>query len=193
MSLTLVTEPTIEPITLEQLKAQLRLDVDNDDELLRDLIEVARSWVEGQTHRALASQTYDYAIDWEWPMKYGYTRIDLPLNPISSVTSITYVDNNGASQTLAANQYIVSARNHSSYIAPAYGVSWPDVRCIPSAITVRFVAGSDTNIPVSLKHAVKMLAAHLYENREAVAPKEMMAIPFGIEALVSPYRKAGIA
>jgi len=189
MSLTLVTAPVFEPVTLEYVKAQTRLDIDVDDELVRSYIEIARQWVEGQVKRGLATQTWDYAIDYRWPWRLGSYRIDLPLNPVSSVTSITYVDTDGASQTLAANQYTVVARQHGSYIVPAYNVTWPDLRYVPSAITVRFVAGEAVDsIPGPLKHAIALIVAHWYENREASAPKEFMEIPLGVEAMISPYR-----
>lgn len=192
MAITVVTAPSIEPLTVQQVKDQLRLEIDADDSIVRRYIKVARQWVEGQTRRALTEATYDYSIDYDWPCKYGMQRITLPLNPVSSVTSVTYVDDNGASQTLAGSQYIVSAREHGSYIAPAYDVEWPTVRHIPSAITIRFVAGvSDAeDVPEPLRHAVALIAAELYESRTESVGRVMQRNPMGIEALISPYRSA---
>lgn len=182
MALTIVTEPTKEPVTLQELKSHLRIDFDDDDVLLNSLIPAARTWVEGQTKRGFITQTWDHAIDYAWPYRGGVYRIDLPLNPVASVTSITYVDSAGASQTLAANQYTVVARKHGSYIVPAYDVEWPTVRWVPNAITVRFVVGAST-APKSIKQAILVLAGHYYENRETTdnAPK-------AVESLLSPYR-----
>jgi len=190
MSLSVVTAASIEPITVQEAKDQLRLETDLDDDLLRAYIKTAREWVEGQTKRALAEVTYDYAIDYEWPVYCGVERITLPVNPVSSVTSITYIDNNGASQTLAANQYIVNARKHTSYIAPAYDVEWPDVRAIPGCITVRFVAGAADadDIPSPLKQAIRLMVAEFYEQRTLTSGRIVSKVPFGVEALISPYR-----
>jgi uncharacterized phiE125 gp8 family phage protein len=195
MALILVTGPDQEPLTLEQAKAQLRLDVDADDELLRDMIKAAREWVEGQTKRALVTQTWDYKIDDYWPFKFGTNRITLPINPLASVTSITYQDSGGSSPQpiLAASQYAIAARRHGSFIVPAYDVTWPSVRCVPDAITVRFIAGSAVAaVPKVLQRAVALLVAHMYENREAAAAKPLVAVPYGIESLIAPYRSGGL-
>lgn len=185
MALTLVTDVTDEPVSLEDEKEHLRLDITADDAYVADCITAARVFVEGQTKRCLMPQTYDYKIDYAWPYKYGGVRIDLPLNPVTSVTSITYVDSNGASQTLASNKYTLAARTHDSFIVPAYGVSLPDVRWVPNAITVRFVVGDSSNIPKELHRAVMILAGHYYEFRETGAKA-----PDAVEALISPFRKA---
>lgn len=185
MALTLVTDVAGEPVTLDEQKAHLRLDISDDDGYLSRCITSARTFVEGQTKRAIMPKTYDYKIDYGFPWKYGTQRIDLPLNPVTSVTTITYVDSTGSSQTLASNQYTLAARTHDSFIVPAYGVTWPDVRGVPDAVTVRFVVGDITNIPEELHRAIMILAAHYYEVRETGA-----GAPDAVEALISPYRKA---
>ena len=189
MSLTLVTGPTKEPLTIQQAKDHLRLDHDEDDGLLQDMIKAARVWVENQTKRAILTQTWDYTIDDNWPWKFGGPRITLPLNPVESVTSIKYVDVDGTSPqpTLAATQYTVAARTHGSYIVPAYNVDWPTVRGVPDAITVRFVAG-ESSCPKPLERAIALLTTHLYENRELVDKGERLDIPYTLEAMISPYR-----
>jgi len=156
MSLTIVTDVTSEPVSLDELKAHLRLDIDDDDAYLSGCLTAARQWVEGQTKKALMPRTYDYEIDWGWPTKHGIFWIDLPVNPVTSVTSISYVDNSG-SQTLASSQYSVKARAHGSFIVEAYNVSWPTVRSVPGAVTVRFAAGDADNIPNPLHRAILFL------------------------------------
>lgn len=190
MALTIVTDVTEEPVTLDEQKAHLRLDTDDDDAYLSKCIIAARQWVEGQTKRAIMDQTWDLGIDYEWPCKYGVYRIDFPLNPIPTLTSpstiiISYVDSNGDTQTLAETQYTVATRTHHSFIVPAYDVTWPTVRCVPDAITVRFQAGDSDNIPRDLHQAVMMLAGHYYENRETG-----VKAPEAVESMISPYRRA---
>lgn len=183
MALTLVTDVTEEPVQLEEQKLHLRIDTADDDRYINLCLVAARQWVEGQTKRGLLTQTWDYTIDNGWPWSRGRHRIDLPLNPVASVTSINYVDTNGASQLLASSEYTVAARTHGSYIVEAYDVEWPDVRCVPDAITVRFVAG-ESDVPAELHQAIMILAGHYYENRETGADT-----PDAVEALISPFRK----
>ena len=193
MSLSLVTGITEEPVTLDDQKVHLRLDTADDDAYVQSCITAARQWVEGQTHRALMAQTWDYNIDYGWPHRVGLHRIDYPINPVKVqaspiVDSITYVDSDGASQTLAADQYTIVARTNSSYIVPAFDVSWPTVRHVPNAITVRFVAGYVT-VPQELHRAIMLLAALLYEKREPIVTSTIVAkLPFSVEALISPFR-----
>ena len=188
MSLTLVTAPTTEPVTLNELKAHARIDFSEDDAYLQKCIVAARKWIEGQTKRAVISQTWDYTIDYDWPYYDGYHRIVLPMKPVQAISasspevfSITYVDGNGVSQTLAQSQYTL-AKN--GYVVPAYNVEWPEVRCVPDAITVRFVAGA-SSADEDMKQAVMILATHYYEMRETAS-----GAPRAVEALISPYRRA---
>ena len=188
MSLTLVTAPEQEPLTLEEAKAQLRLDGDEDDALVRRLIMAARMWVEGQTKKALMPQTWDQVIDWCWPYKYNMPWIQFEKNPATSVTSITYQSGASPQPTLNATQYTVVSREHSSYIAPAYGISWPTPLSVPEAVTIRFIAGY-TDVPEPLKHAVAMLVAHWYENREAtVMAVDVSNVPLTIQSLLASFK-----
>ena len=191
MSLSLVTDVTEEPVSLDEEKAHLRLDTDDDDAYLAGCIAAARVWVEGQTKRAILPQTWDYTVDYDWPEKDGWHRIELPLNPVKAITgtspevfSITYTDTDGATQTLAQSQYTLVSRTHCSYIVPAYNVTWPTVRCVPNAITVRFVAGDADNVPQELHRAIMILAGYYYENRETGK-----GAPDAVEALISPFRR----
>lgn len=184
MALTLVTAPSTEPVTVDEVKEHLRLDGDDDDAYLLTCIKAARQWFEGQTKRGVITQIWDYSIDWDWPLKNGQHRIDLPLNPVASITSITYVNEAASSPlpTLTTADYDAVTRTHGSYIVPAYNVSWPSVRSMPGAITVRFVAG-ESSANETVKMAIMMLAGHYYEVRETA-----VATPQAVEALISPYR-----
>ncbi len=189
MGLTLVSAATAEPVSVDEQKEHLRFDGDDDDAYINSCVVAARQWIEGQTKRAMITQTWDYGIDYIWPVKHGQHTIEFPLNPIATQGSpetiiITYVDSDGNSQTLASTQYIIAARTHNSFIVPAYGVTWPAVRRVPDAITVRFVAGTAADsVPQELKQAVMILAGHYYEHRETDAD-----VPSSVEALVSPFR-----
>ena len=190
MTLSLVTDVTEEPVSVDEQKAHLRLDANDDDAYVGQCITAARVWIEGQTRRAIMAQTWDYGIDYHWPAKYGITQIEFPINPVAAqgspeTVSITYVDSDGNSQTLASTQYTVAARTHHSFIVPAFSIVWPEVRNVPDAITVRFIAGDSSNVPQELHRATMILAGYYYENRETSEKA-----PDAVEALISPYRRA---
>ena len=43
--------------------------------------------------------------------------------------------------------------------------------------------------PAPLKHAMMMLAAHWYNQRESVSSVQMHEVPDALQSLVKPYRK----
>jgi uncharacterized phiE125 gp8 family phage protein len=199
VGLSLITAPTFEPVTLAEVKAHLRVSTAEEDGLLAGYLLGARQFAEGHTRRRFATQTLDYTIDWRWPYlaceDYYVQRIELPVNPVQSVTSVTYVDTGGSPQTLAlTSQYLTKFDETVSYIYPAYGVVWPDVRYQPNAITVRFVAGwTQATFPNDLRQAILTLVAHWYENRESVAVGNIVTeTPFATEAMLSGYRVSRI-
>lgn len=45
------------------------------------------------------------------------------------------------------------------------------------------------NVPTPIKHAIMMLGAHWYNQRESVSSVQMHAVPDSLQALIKPYRK----
>ena len=88
MGLKLVSPPAIEPVSLAEAKAQLRLDTDADDVYVTALITVARERVELFLRRALIAQSFEYTLD-QFPankyLTYTTSFINLPRPPLQSV------------------------------------------------------------------------------------------------------------
>jgi uncharacterized phiE125 gp8 family phage protein len=194
-----VEAPTVEPVTLEQAKAHLAIDADDFDDLLSGYIASIRAYLDGRDGilgRALIAQTWDYKLPC-FP-----SVIELPLPPLQSVTSITYTDANGDTQTLSPSAYQVSGIGGSQRgcIAPAYGTRWPVTRDMPEAVTVRFVAGYPddggsppdlaANVPPAIKQAIMEMVADLWANRETVSPDQTYAVvmPATAKALLAPFK-----
>ena len=183
-ALELVTGPTNEPLTLSEAKEHLRLDTDDDDALIVSLIRSARQMIEAATKRALVAQTWNLHIDGGWPYRHGLPYIAIPISPVTAVSAITYVDGSSPNPTLSTNLYTVAARRTAAYVVPAYNATWPDVRFVPQAVTVRFTAGhTDDNRPEPLVQAMRLLIGHLYEHRG----DEGGQLPSAVKSLVSPY------
>lgn len=49
--------------------------------------------------------------------------------------------------------------------------------------------GDGGPLPAPLRHAVMMLAAHWYNQRESVAGVQMHSVPDAVDALVKPFRR----
>ena len=185
---------TTEPITLATARLHLRLDAVGsppshpDDALVTSLIKIAREAVEAYTELTVAPTTYAMALD-EFPAN----EIELGTYPINSITSITYTDTNGTSQTLNANQYIFDSYSNPAKIYPV--TIWPQAKQIPNAVIVRFAAGftdgspNDYPMPEALKQAMLLYIGELYENREAINVGNLVTpIPYGMIHLMTPHR-----
>jgi uncharacterized phiE125 gp8 family phage protein len=190
MGLALVTGPTVEPLTLEEAKAHLRVDSADEDALIAGYILAARKYVETQTG-PLVTQTWDYTVDRAWPMVGNYYGIRLPYAPCQSVTSVSYVDADGATQTLDSGQYQASLDSPIPCIWQAYGASWPSVRDQPAAITVRAVYGYGSaigSVPDPIRQAILLMVGRYYEHREEVVLNMLpYQVQLGVEALIGPY------
>jgi uncharacterized phiE125 gp8 family phage protein len=176
-SLVLVTPPIGEPISLVEAKAFAKIASGTDDELINSLITTARLHWDGKDGwfgRALLTQTWDLLLPrfpWEWdePVRDCLYGIRVPLPPLQSVTSISYVDSDGAPQTLASSEYVVDTKAEPGRVVPAYGKSWPSTRETVNAVTVRFVAGygAASAVPKDIRDWLKQAVAYLFERREA--------------------------
>lgn len=185
MGLVLVTAPLTDPLTLDEVKLHLRVDIGDDDALIKDLIKVVRQAGEDLTRRAFVTQT------WRWTLDGFPGSFEVPMPPLVAVDSITYIDTDGASQTLATSEYDVDTDSDPGRITPAYGVLWPTTRDVVNAVTVQFQAGYGalTAVPPSLRHAMKLHIGHLYEHREILnIGSAVNELPFGYDALIAPYR-----
>ena len=120
-----------------------------------------------------------------------YDVILLPRPPIQSVTSIEYIDSSGATVTLDSEEYRVDTNSEPARITEAWGKSWPAVRDVINSVIITSDAGYGDNasdVPDDLRHAIKLMLGHLYENREQVTVEGVPRdIPRGLQALISPY------
>jgi uncharacterized phiE125 gp8 family phage protein len=167
-TLTLVTGPTAEPITLAEARAQCRVDHAIDDAVLAALILDARGWAQGYTRRNFISQTWDYSLH-GFPMV-----IELPVGPVTSITSISYYDTNNAAQTFT--NYDADLKGAVPRIQPADGYEWPDTYSRYNAVTVRFVTGYAVNHPdLFTIRAAMLLHVEAHYDREADNFRNLMA------------------
>lgn len=186
--------PSVEPVSSTEAKLHLKIDSDTtDDNLIAYLIQAAREQVESYTNRALISQTWDLSLD-EFPDNTTSDGYDIVLSksPVASITSITYKDTDGASQTLASSVYGLDTYNEPNHIYLKYGQSWPSTYDETGAITIRFTAGygaTGSTVPASIRAAMMLIIGHLYEHREdVVVGVPAMELPKGAERLLNPYR-----
>ncbi|MGD9644423.1 MAG: hypothetical protein AB7U73_01850 [Pirellulales bacterium] len=159
--------PTIQAVDLAGFKRHHGIDIPDLDLTLLEYIDAATEWCERYQCRALRQST--------WAAVYDCFPADgvfyLPMPPLIAVSSITYLDAAGVSQTLDADVYTVDAISEPGRVALAYGQSWPTTLAQIAAVTITYTAGytSATLIPAMTRQAIRLLVSHSYENKEAVA------------------------
>lgn len=164
-ALVLTTAPTLEPLTVDEARAHCRIDDVAEDAYLSSLITASRQYCEKYTDRAFITQTWKLYLD-SWP-----TQIELRKPTAISVTSITYVDSAGDTQTLATSVYALDSVSEPGLVTLKHNQTWPTLRGDHNGIVVTFTAGygaAASNVPETIKHAMKLLIGHWYRNREAV-------------------------
>ena len=186
--------PQSEPITVAEVKDHLRISNNNEDDLIRSLITSERKLLEENYSIRLLTQTWEYKLD-AWPR--GVDCIEIPFYPVASISSITYIDSDGNSQTWSASEYDVDVDSRPPRIALDPDYSYPNLetaRIKPITITLIAGYGSDGSyVPDPILSALRMMVGHRYENREATSfiETEVRVVPLGVDSLMSPYRQYG--
>lgn len=182
-----------EVITLSEARLHLRLDTEGsppshpDDSIVSALIIAARENAESHTGLAIAESSYTLALD-----AFPIDAIELFLSPVQSITSVTYVDSGGATQTLTNTKYQLDNYSSPAKLFPLE--PWPATKVKPNAVLINFIAGftdgSPNNypLPISLKQAMFIMIGTWYENRESIAEKETYERPMTATYLLTPHR-----
>lgn len=170
----LYTAAAEQPVTLAEAKKQVELAgaITYHDDQLERLIKAATQLAEERTHRQILTATYDWTLD-KFPA--AGEAINVPYPPLQSVTSITYTDTAGDSQTLAATVYKVIVNTQPGRIVLKRNQSWPSVYDEAGSVTIRFVAGyADTADELAaaeeLLKAGVLLAVQAYWMRDHQQP-----------------------
>lgn len=169
-----ITAPTVEPVTLAQVKLSARIDDTELDSLITDVfIPAAREMAEHETGRALCTQTRELVLD-TFP-----DALVLRGNPIQSVTSVRFLDTDGNEVELDPQDYQVDTVSEPGYVIPAYGKTWPETYAVANAVRVRYVCGfgDADDVPAGIKQWIVMAAATMVAQAETMSIKQATALP----------------
>lgn len=186
----LVTGPVNEPITVSDAKKHMRIEHNDDDAFIASLINVAISFtdVTGALGKAMISQT------WAEHVGANPSTVYLSLGPVQSVSAIKYYDVDNALQTATLSDFHLIGQPGRYLIYPKAGKSWPTTFSRDDAIRIEYLIGygdNSTDVPNTVRHALLMLVAHYYENREnELIGTISKTLPFGYDDLIGQERAA---
>lgn len=156
MKIILKTPPVLEPVTIDEARAFLRLANQQEQDTLPTLIAAGRAHVESLTGRALLKQEWQMTLKPPYPpssplvrMGAGHVVIHLPKPPLMSVVSVK----------LGEKDIPFQQEESKVVLSPQY---WNET------IKINYWAGygeTATDLPPDLKMAVLMVIRCLYDDR----------------------------
>lgn len=190
-SLTRQTPPAVEPVTVAEAKAHLRVDISDDDTYIGTLITAAREWCEQYLDRTLVST--------QWVMRFDSFpyEIELPRPPISSsgtttAVTLTYTLGDDSTATLSTATYRVDRNSTPGVVRQLRAGSWPGNLDDYNAVSVTWWAGygsTGASVPAAIRHAILMLVGHWYESRSTVLVGSISKpLEFAVESLLSSQK-----
>jgi uncharacterized phiE125 gp8 family phage protein len=194
-SLSRATAPAVEPVTLAEAKAHLRVDTATDDAYIGSLISAAREWCEQYLDRTL--------VHTQWVMRFdkfppdGTHDIELPRPPMATAgtttaVALTFTYENGTTATYSTASYRVDRDGVPGTVKTLYGQAWPPHLQDDNAISVTWWGGygaSGTSVPAAIRHAMLMLVGFWYEHRSTVLVGSISKqLEFAVESLLSSQK-----
>lgn len=190
-SLTRTTPPTVEPVTLSEAKAHLRVDATEDDAYITALIAAAREWCEQYLDRTLVNTQWTMRLD-SFPYEIELPRPPVATSGTATTVTLTYTLGDDSTATLSASEYRVDRTSTPGVVRQLRAGSWPGNLDDYNAVGVTWWAGygaSGTSVPASIRHAMLMLVGHWYEARSSVLTGSISKeIEFGVKALLDSQR-----
>lgn len=171
--------PAAEPVTLAEAKGFARIERDDEDALLADLVRAAREWAEVATGLLLARRTVRLAIDGRPPDG----RVILRRGPMRSVGTVTAFAADGAPLPLAANTVAIDADGFTLRLDRSVTG--------PNGIEVELEAGYEPDaVPGPVRLAILKIVVASYEMRASVpAAMQPGYVPGDAARLLAPFRR----
>lgn len=203
----LITAPTVPVVSYAEAKAHLRLDHDDDKDLVEAMVAAVVNQIDpaagnGRFGRALAMQTWEYRLD-GFPCFSTTTparlfgalaglEVVLPFPPLLAMVSVKYTDFAGAEQTLVEDtdyRVIGKGGRDKVMLAPPYQRPWPLARPDFESVRIRYQAGY-AQVPPPIKQWVLLQLGTLYNQRESVIADvriQPYLLPTICDGLLNPF------
>jgi uncharacterized phiE125 gp8 family phage protein len=183
--------PAVEPVTLAEAKAHLRVDISTDDALIASIIKAAREWCEEYLNRSLVHTQWTMRMD-SFPGEFVLPRPPMAMSGTVTATTITYTIETQSVETLDPATYRVDRHDTPGRIRVVYAGTWPAHLFDQNSVTATWWGGygaDGTSVPAAIRSAMLMIISSLYEHRTAVATGTISKeIEFGVKSMLDAHR-----
>lgn len=181
-----IAEPAVEPVSIAELKAQLRIDGTSEDAELALYITAAREQIEELTGRALITQSWRLTLD-QWPgsrrvwwdgVQQGaigdiegaqaFNAVQLPRYRLQSVDEIRVFNEDGAGSTVSVSDFVIDTEQEPGRLVLRSGAVWPVALQTANAVEIDYTAGygdTQAEVPAAIRLAILQMAASAYQHR----------------------------
>ncbi len=185
MTIAELLPPAVEPVTLAEAKAHLRLDATDEDALVLVLIRAAREYLEAATGLCLIARPLRLYLD-DWP---GTRVIEITRGPVQTIETVTVYDAAGLPVEVDLAGYVLDGTARPARLVLP---ERPETARAVNGIEIDFTAGfgeSGADVPDGLKRALLLHVAAMFELRGVLSPADQPGtVPAGYDRLVAPYR-----
>ena len=179
----LVTPPAVEPVSLAEAKAHLRITHGDEDAIISTLIIAARRHAEAHTGLALVSQQWRHYRD-DWP---DDGTVALPLAPLLSIDEVAVYGDDDVKAVVDPAHYYADAASRPPRLLLRGSRVWARPGRIGNGVAILLTVGfgAAAAVPAELRQAVLQLVAHWYEHRGHANPPPA---PLTAATLLAPFR-----
>ena len=217
MQTEIVTEPNLVPISLKETKAFLEASNDQDDELIRSLIEAAVTIAEDYTNQCFIQRTIretfdrpgiigsyeDYVLGYQAARAYSPHGLVIPQTvdylqltrgPSVSVNSIVYYQKDAPDTpiTWEPDKYVLKNNHSFGRIQPIRGEYWPEDLVEGRSLVIEYLAGKaivKNDVSESVRLAMKSIVKALYDGNRGSDGDMSGGIPNMAERLLIPHKR----